>query len=109
MLRPPAPWFRAAIASCLAGFRRIASHLSQPGWAPLLILGPVTGGLTALCVFNLRKRRPVCAACCIAGIVAFWILAPALLRSELIYIHAHDAGLFGHASPSVAVIAPRTG
>jgi hypothetical protein len=81
--------------ACLVRARRAIASAGRLGWASLLILGPVTGGLTALCLFNLRRGRPIVAATCVAGIIAFWIAAPAALGAELGYIHAHARGLLG--------------
>ena len=96
-------------SSRLARIRRAVGRAGRLGWAPFLILGPITGSLIALCLFNIHKRRPVYAACCIAGIVVFWIAAPALLKSELNYIQAHRSGLTGHSRPLDAAVPRRAG
>ena len=96
-------------SSRLARIRHAAGRLGRLGWAPFLFLGPVTGSLIALCLFNIRKRRPVYAACCIAGIIVFWIAAPALLKSELNYIQAHRSGLVDHSRPLLAAVLGRAG
>ncbi len=63
--------------------------LKRYWWASLLVLGPVTGPLLGLCLVNLKAGRHVWSALCIAGIVAFWIAAPALLGAELTFISTH--------------------
>ena len=98
----------AVIVSLLAGLQHATGRLANLGWASFLILGPITGSLTALCLVNIRKRRPIYAACCIAGIVVFWIAAPALLKSELSYIQAHKSGLPGQSRALVTAISGRT-
>ncbi len=96
-------------SSRLARIRHAGGRLGRLGWAPFLILGPITGSLIALCLFNIRKRRPIYAACCIAGIVVFWIAAPALLKSELNYIRSHKSGLADRSRPLVAAVLGRAG
>ena len=96
----PKPRLQATAGPRPSGIRGALAGLSGLGLASVLILGPITGGLTALCLFNLRKSRPVYAACCIAGIVAFWVAGPALLRGELSFLLAHNAGVSRSGHPS---------
>lgn len=58
-------------------------------YAPLLVLGPVTGPMTALAIASFRAGRPVRAWLCIAAIVAFWVIAPSILALELDFLHRH--------------------
>lgn len=57
-------------------------------YLPCLLAGPVTGPLLALAVASGRKGQWGRAGACIAGIVAFYAGAPALLVAELHWLHS---------------------
>jgi hypothetical protein len=52
-------------------------------WAPFLLLGPVTGPLSAGMVFYARRHRWGMASLCGGGIAVFWVVAPMILGAEV--------------------------
>ena len=58
-------------------------------WAPFLLLGPVTGPLSAGALFYARRGRWGMAVVCAIGIIAFWVLGPSVLAALLAYIIGH--------------------
>lgn len=55
-------------------------------WAPFLLLGPVTGPLSAGMIFYARRHRWGMASLCGGGIAVFWVLGPSVLAALLAYI-----------------------
>ncbi len=56
----------------MAGWKRVA---------PFLLLGPITGPLTAGVVFNLREGRPVLAAMYAVALVELTLLLPVIVAT----------------------------